>query len=415
MFMLTVDGRQPAFADGVGLDEMAQLMVELGAYTALHLDGGGSSTLVAREPGSATVQVENTPSDGGERPVPNGLAIFAPEGSGRLTGFWVETAMDPDRAPGSLTNIYPGHPDRVFPGLSRRLTAAGHDETYGPATGTPRWRANPAVHGTVDQHGMFRAGAPGTTTVTAFDKHARGQITLTVLQPLHRIRSTTQRISLAGAGATASFGVVGYDREGASAPIEPADVRLEYDPAVLEVTPDPSGYLTVKARADVGGTVLTVRRRGGHRLGPGHRRAAGRGRRGLRGRGPVVVQLGARRHPGLGLPGTGPRRHRVAAAGDFTRHSVTRAAYANPPRPIDVPGQPRRSPCGSTATATGGGRACTWSRPTAPSRCCAARTSTGPGGGRSPSRSRPGSPTPCRSGASTRPRSTPRTSTTATS
>jgi len=343
MFMLTVDGRQPAFADGVGLDEMAQLMVELGAHTALHLDGGGSSTLVAREPGSATVQVENTPSDGSERPVPNGLAIFAPQGSGRLTGFWVETAMDPDRAPGSLTNIYPGNPDRVFPGLTRRLTAAGHDETYGPAAGTPRWRANPAVHGTVDQHGVFRAAAPGTTTVTAFDDDtdAKGEIRLTVLQPLHRIRPTTERISLAGAGATASFGVVGYDREGASAPIEPADVRLEYDPALLEVTPDPSGYLTVKARADVGGTVLTVR--------VGAATASVPVTVGLQ---DVVVadfedaaqwwynsvpaDIPGSVSPAPGRVGTGLRLQ-----ADFTRHSVTRAAYANPPRFIDVPGQPQ--------------------------------------------------------------------------
>jgi hypothetical protein len=341
MFMLTVDGRQPAFADGVGVSEMAKLMVELGAYTALHLDGGGSSTMVAREPGSATVQVENTPSDGGERSVPNGLAVFAPAGSGRLTGFWVETAMDPDRAPGSLTNLYPGRPERVFPGLTRRLTAAGHDETYGPAAGTPKWRANPAVHGAVGDSGVFRALVPGTTTVTAWRGNARGALDLTVLRPLARIWATAERISLAGTGGTTTFGVVGADRDGATAPIEPADVRLEYDHALLDVTPEPSGYLRVTAKANVGGALVTVR--------VGDATAAVPVTVGLE---DVVVadfENAAQWFynsvptdiPGSvsAVPGRSGTGLRLRA--DFTRHTVTRAAYANPPQFIDVPGQPQ--------------------------------------------------------------------------
>jgi exopolysaccharide biosynthesis protein len=47
MFLLTADGRQPAFAEGLGLDELANMMVELGAYSALNLDGGGSTTLIS--------------------------------------------------------------------------------------------------------------------------------------------------------------------------------------------------------------------------------------------------------------------------------------------------------------------------------------------------------------------------------
>ena len=133
LIMLTVDGRQ-VDSRGVTQTEMGRMMVELGAYTALNLDGGGSSTLLAREPGAAAVQVENSPSDGTERPVPNGLAIYAPQGSGRLTGYWLETASDPTAAPG-VAPVRGGRPDRVFPGLTRRLTAAGYDETYGPAAG----------------------------------------------------------------------------------------------------------------------------------------------------------------------------------------------------------------------------------------------------------------------------------------
>lgn len=44
--------------------------------------------------------MENAPSDGSERTVPNGLALTAPDGSGRLDGFWVETRTPAAAAPG---------------------------------------------------------------------------------------------------------------------------------------------------------------------------------------------------------------------------------------------------------------------------------------------------------------------------
>jgi hypothetical protein len=151
MIMLTVDGRQ-ADSRGVTLTELGRLMASLGAHDALNLDGGGSSTLVAREPGAPAVRVENAPSDGSERAVPNGLAIYAPEGSGRLRAYWVQTAIDPAAAPG-IGPVRGGRPDRVFPGLTRRLTAAGYDETYGPAAGAPAWRVDRPLNGTVSAAG----------------------------------------------------------------------------------------------------------------------------------------------------------------------------------------------------------------------------------------------------------------------
>jgi exopolysaccharide biosynthesis protein len=42
---MVVDGRQPE-SRGVRLDELAQLMHDVGAVDALNLDGGGSSALV---------------------------------------------------------------------------------------------------------------------------------------------------------------------------------------------------------------------------------------------------------------------------------------------------------------------------------------------------------------------------------
>jgi exopolysaccharide biosynthesis protein len=258
MFVLTADGRQPAFADGLGLDELAAMMIELGAYNAVNLDGGGSTTMVARTPGSTTAEVENRPSDGAERSDPNGLALFAPEGSGRLRGLWVETALDADRAPGSST-VAPARPDRVFPGLTRRLTAAGYDETYGPADSDPSWRTSSPHRGTVDSKGVFRGRSPGEVTITARDRAVRGTTTLTVLGPLARLSATTAQVALPALDSQATFGVLGHDAAGYVAPVEPADISLSYDHDLLDITATDDGQFGVTAKQAGGSALVTVR------------------------------------------------------------------------------------------------------------------------------------------------------------
>lgn len=336
MYLLTVDGRQ-ADSRGVTLNELAAMMADLGAANALNLDGGGSSTMLAREPGSADVQVENSPSDGGERHVPNGLALYAPEGSGKLKGYWLETASDPARAPG-VGPVAGGRPDRVFPGLTRRLRAAGYDETYGPAAGTPSWRSNPAVHGVV-RDGRFHALVPGQTTVTAARGSAKGSIELTVLQPLERLGATADRLGIAGQDETATFGVVGYDRNGNSAPVEPADLKLDYDKSLFEVTAAEQGYFTVKAKGATGSGLITAK--------VGKLTTAVPVTVGFEDR-PVADFEDAASWTFAAARATGDLSAAPGQSGgglklsyDFSTSTATRAAYASPPQQIVVDGQPQ--------------------------------------------------------------------------
>lgn len=76
LLLLALDGA-PQYRTGLTIAEVASLMRELGSVDAFSLDGGGSSTLVARASGAATVSVRNHPSDGVERPVPNGIGVFS--------------------------------------------------------------------------------------------------------------------------------------------------------------------------------------------------------------------------------------------------------------------------------------------------------------------------------------------------
>jgi len=75
---VVVDGKQPNLSEGMTMNELAQLMRKLGCYSALNLDGGGSSTLVING------QVINSPCDEddsesfchGEREVGDAILIF---------------------------------------------------------------------------------------------------------------------------------------------------------------------------------------------------------------------------------------------------------------------------------------------------------------------------------------------------
>nr|WP_246211685.1 phosphodiester glycosidase family protein [Phytoactinopolyspora alkaliphila] len=264
MYMLTVDGRQPEFSTGVSLDELAEMMVELGAYTALNLDGGGSTTMVARQPGAEVVELVNRPSEIDDdevrsgnltqRPVPDGLGLFVPEGSGDLAGFWLETAVEPERATGGAF-VPRLRTDRVFPGLTRTITATPYDEMYSPAElpaeSGPSWKSDDPRVGRVDRSGVFTAKAPGETTVTASLGNAEGEFGITVLGELARIEASSEQIDLKAGDPTATFDVIGFDDAGYSAPIEPADVQLSYDEAALDIE------VTDKGEFEISGDLFT--------------------------------------------------------------------------------------------------------------------------------------------------------------
>ena len=70
ILLVTVDGHQPGRSVGMSLIEAADLMVRLGAVTAMNLDGGGSTAMVV------SGKLVNSPSDpAGERPVGDAVLI----------------------------------------------------------------------------------------------------------------------------------------------------------------------------------------------------------------------------------------------------------------------------------------------------------------------------------------------------
>ncbi len=73
IYIVVVDGRQPALSNGASLTDLAIIFTELGATDALNLDGGGSSTFIL---GSGNgFKTMNSPSDGNLRKVYNSLLV----------------------------------------------------------------------------------------------------------------------------------------------------------------------------------------------------------------------------------------------------------------------------------------------------------------------------------------------------
>lgn len=81
LLLVTVDGRQPGISEGMPLDELAELMIALGAVQALNLDGGGSTTIAIADPEPRVLNQPSSKDKDGNYGVlrANGtsLAVFA--------------------------------------------------------------------------------------------------------------------------------------------------------------------------------------------------------------------------------------------------------------------------------------------------------------------------------------------------
>ncbi|HLA08314.1 MAG TPA: phosphodiester glycosidase family protein, partial [Anaerolineales bacterium] len=79
LYLVVVDGRQPFYSAGMSFADLAELLIDQGAYAAMSLDGGGSSTLVM-EGGHGEPVLLNSPIDnyipGRERPVANHFGVY---------------------------------------------------------------------------------------------------------------------------------------------------------------------------------------------------------------------------------------------------------------------------------------------------------------------------------------------------
>lgn len=75
IYLVCIDGRKNG--KGATNYECGAILKSYGVYDAIHMDGGGSTTMVVQENGAADVSVVNVPSEGSQRAVANGIGISA--------------------------------------------------------------------------------------------------------------------------------------------------------------------------------------------------------------------------------------------------------------------------------------------------------------------------------------------------
>ena len=238
LVMVTVDGRQPGYSEGMTLPEFAEMFVRLGCRDAMNLDGGGSTTMVVRD------RIVNSPSSGVPRAVVNALAVFS---------------LAPVGAPTALS-VRPTEVS-VLSGEQVALVARGLDEYCNPVP-VPReevsWQCAPAL-GSVDEEGTFTAAevsAPTMGLITARCEEMTTAIIVRVTPGPAWVVVTPGEVTLAP-GETQQFYAQAYDEENYAVSLpkgrvvwscEPEEAGGWIDERGLLRAPQQDCQLTVTAR-----------------------------------------------------------------------------------------------------------------------------------------------------------------------
>jgi len=211
LLLVTVDGRQNSSL-GMTLTETANLMIDLGAYNALNLDGGGSTTMVAREPGKNTINIVNNPSDGYPRRVSTAIGVFSTFPTGDLDGFIIDT-ID--------TN--------VFVDTSRKFSVSGYDKYFNPVEieeDDIEWSVEGVEGEFIDN--TFFPKTEGEGTITATIGKVSSSIKINVLENPTKLILSTKTLKIIKDN-TYSFTVQGIDKNGFTTSINADDVNWSTD------------------------------------------------------------------------------------------------------------------------------------------------------------------------------------------
>lgn len=114
LILVTIDGRHTSYK-GVDGRQLAEMMIELGSYEAIIMDGGGSTTMMKRSPGELEPGIINHPSDGVERKIINGIAVVSTAPADGLGG--IKAGIDNEK---------------IFVGTPYKIDVKAFDKNYNP-------------------------------------------------------------------------------------------------------------------------------------------------------------------------------------------------------------------------------------------------------------------------------------------
>lgn len=227
LLLVTVDGRQNN-SIGMTQTELAQLMLELGAYNALNLDGGGSTTMVARTPGTNNLEVINSPSDGMQRSVSTAIGVFSLAPPSTLDGLLIDTS---DK--------------NVFVNTSREFTIKGYDRYFNPISvniGEVKWSVS-GVQGYFKDN-IFFPQSTGEGKIKATIGSVSTELPVNVLSAPVQLELNNKTIKLS-TNQTKALSLSGKDKNGYRASISATDASWSVNGGIGNIN---SGIFTALSR-----------------------------------------------------------------------------------------------------------------------------------------------------------------------
>ncbi len=201
LFLVTLDGRNAPLTLGMTLDQFADLMIQLGVYNGMNLDGGGSTTMIVQNSVANYIP--------GERTVSNGILVVSDAPSDGVVHSIRVLPTNPTK------NFTPYKMIRVFEGDSVALQTSGFDKYYAPLQidqSKVGLTVDPRL-GRVNSEGYFVAGT----------QHDSGYVYSTydsLVDSEFVVVKTLRRISVSPANATTDterpvlFSAKGFDSDG---------------------------------------------------------------------------------------------------------------------------------------------------------------------------------------------------------
>lgn len=163
VYIVAVEGRTSS-SKGITLGNLSLLMTKLGAWKAVNLDGGGSTTLVSRPLGETErTRIINPEKNGSERSVVEGLGVFSTAPQGLIKGIFVNGS------------------DTLLIGETVEYSLKAYDQYYNPITDTSVIELTEDTGlGKIDGH-KFTALQAGTGNIIAVNGSSKATKSITVI------------------------------------------------------------------------------------------------------------------------------------------------------------------------------------------------------------------------------------------
>lgn len=213
MILVTVDGRNKEYTS-IKQTELAQIMVDLGAYNVVNMDGGGSTTMGIDFLKNSNITIVNMPSDGYERKIASGVGVF-------------NTAPDSNNV--DKINITTSN-NKVFNNTELELDLEFLNEYYTPLDidkSNVSYSVTPSTAGVIENN-KFLPKNPGKALITASIGDTKGEIEIDVIDTPVALKFNSDNLVL-NYGETHNLNnILGIDKNGNSAYIPSEYINYTY-------------------------------------------------------------------------------------------------------------------------------------------------------------------------------------------